>query len=301
MTRAAGFTSSAHEDAFRRATEPHLRGAAAAAVCGARTRAGAFCLLPPLREGAGRCLRHAGPKAANLHRERLRAEFLSGRIGAEEWHQREARRAANRLRQVWKKDGWASGRTINLGSHEEPFRANVRDRGIDVDALAPAVADWLRWRYRRTQIDRCDTLSWTRAVSADLRVRIAEAGPRPEGASEATALGLDVRPWMVGPGPADTGSKRQRGDLPRAPKVIRGKGHLRPGRPSTKPPGDVEMDELMSLYRAHRAAVEPMIDACRSEGDRVTVLRALRAYVADPNNAAARKLWLELAARLQPH
>jgi hypothetical protein len=60
-----GFASDAHEEAFRQAGAAHLRGAATPGVCGARTRSGRLCQQPPLREGAGRCLRHAGPKAAN--------------------------------------------------------------------------------------------------------------------------------------------------------------------------------------------------------------------------------------------
>ncbi len=103
------------------------------------------------RKDKGRCLNHAGPKAANEHHERLWREFQSGKLSPANWHRHEAKRAANRLHDKWKKDPWLPGWTIDLGQAEGEMTDSLRDFGVDGDRLAPAVVDWLRWRYRRTQ------------------------------------------------------------------------------------------------------------------------------------------------------
>lgn len=109
-----------------------------------------------------RCLRHAGPKAAAEHRDAQKRAFETGRISAEVWNRAEARRSANRLSRRWKKDQWVSGSTIDLGAHEGPLQEALG--GVDSAGLPPAVLDWLRWRYRRTQIDRQDDTGWHRAL-----------------------------------------------------------------------------------------------------------------------------------------
>jgi len=184
VTSKTGFQSDRLVSRFRERARITARGQAFAPICGARTRQGAACQNAPIREGKDRCLRHAGPKAANAHHERLWREFQSGKLSPTEWHRREAKRAANRLHDRWKKDPWVPGQTIDFGQAEGDMTDALRDLGVDVASLAPAVADWLRWRYRRTQIDRTDAGAWERAVRHDLPQRVTKAGPRPVGTSD---------------------------------------------------------------------------------------------------------------------
>ncbi|TPL53359.1 hypothetical protein FJ937_08370 [Mesorhizobium sp. B2-4-4] len=288
-----GFNSAEHQAAFHEARRLTQRGGANAPICGARTRAGTVCQNLPIREGKGRCLHHAGPKAAREHRARTYQDFLSGKISAGDWSRAEARRAANRLGWEWKRDPWTPGSTIDLGEEEGRLRADLRGRGVDVDALPPAVADWLRWRFRRTQIDRRDERGWMRVLSQHLSARINQAAERPA----VTANVLAGRTWTAD---TEAGSKRRRADQPRAPKVERGKGYLRRGRPRTQPPEADEADELMRVYREHRTIVAPMMSACPREEDRQLVLRALRDYLDNPNDMRAVSCWVELVRRLRP-
>ena len=89
--------------------------------------------------------------ALSRSRPRLWREFQSGKLSPANWHRHEAKRAANRLHDKWKKDPWLPGWTIDLGQAEGEMTDSLRDFGVDGDRLAPAVVDWLRWRYRRTQ------------------------------------------------------------------------------------------------------------------------------------------------------
>ncbi len=99
----SGFYTEEHEQNFRVANQRVRRGGANAEICGARTRTGSVCQMAPLK-GSRRCLRHAGPKAANEYRERQKEQFLSGRLSWTDWTRAEAKRAANRLREKWKRD-----------------------------------------------------------------------------------------------------------------------------------------------------------------------------------------------------
>ena len=288
-----GFKSAEHQAAFLEARRLTQRGGANASVCGARTRAGTACQNLPIREGKGRCLHHAGPKAAREHRARTYQEFLSGKISAGDWSRAEARRMANRLGWEWKRDPWTPGSTIDLGAWEGRLRADLRARGVDVDVLAPAVADWLRWRFRRTQIDRRDEREWVRVLNQRLPARINLAAERPAAAPDV----LIGRTWTAD---AEPWSKRRRADQPRAPKVERGKGYLRRGRPRTQTPEPDEADELMRVYREHRTIVATMMAACPREEDKRLVLRALRDYLDNPNDMRAVSCWVELVRRLRP-
>lgn len=73
------------------------------------------------------------------------------------------------------------GTTIDLGAHEDALRAALAARGVpyDMRTLAPAVADWLRWKFRRYQIDRTDAARWERVLAGDLPRRVKDAGPPP--------------------------------------------------------------------------------------------------------------------------
>ncbi|WP_114285678.1 hypothetical protein [Candidatus Halocynthiibacter alkanivorans] len=180
MQMKTSFWSLEHEAAFRDANQLVRRGGQCAAVCGARTRTGAACQNAPIREGKGRCLRHAGPKAAREHQEHQRRQFFAGKISAAEWSKSEARRAANRLGWEWKKGPSVPGSTIDLAALEAGFRRAIQAFCVDVALLAPAVADWLRWRFRRTQIDRQNERVWARILTVDLPDRIRKAGAKPD-------------------------------------------------------------------------------------------------------------------------
>lgn len=111
------------------------------------------------------------------------------------------------------------GTTIDLGAHEDALRAALAARGVpyDMRTLAPAVADWLRWKFRRYQIDRTDAARWERVLAGDLPRRVKDAGPPPAGyqadalcACEAPAGGAV---WTPDNRDGDAHSKRQRPDL----------------------------------------------------------------------------------------
>jgi hypothetical protein len=306
MSAQRPFYSAAHEHAFRAGSDRVQRGGPDAPVCGARTRQGRPCQNTPIREGKGRCLRHAGPHAARAHRERQLQGLRTGRVSPEEWNRAEARRAANKLSRAWRKDPWVSGTTIDLGPHEDALRADLAARGVghDMRTLAPAVADWLRWKFRRYQIDRTDAARWEGLLRDDLPRRVKEAGPPPAGC-QADALGACEAPaggavWTPDDNAGDARSKRQRPDLHKVEPKVRGKGYGRPGRPRTQPADPDEMEGLMKVYRQALDTVAPMIALCRTSGDQLALLRALRDFVQNPNDPGARDRWIEAAGRLRP-
>lgn len=151
----SGVHSAAHADRFHAAARLVQRGGPLAAVCGARTRSGAGCKQEPLAGGV-RCLRHGGPKAAAAHRERQLAGLRTGRVTPEVFARAEARRARNRLLDLWKRNPSAPGTTLDLGADEGRFQDALVAYGVGSGADLPAVTDWLRWRFRRCLIDRAD-------------------------------------------------------------------------------------------------------------------------------------------------
>lgn len=175
MQRPPGFKSDVHRENFLAAAKLHQRGGVLSPLCGARTRTGAVCTQVPINGGKGRCQRHCGPDAALAHRETQLRQMQTGKTSPEAFARAEARRARNRLTNGWKKNPSLPGRTIDLGAAEGVFLDAVRSLGADVDALLPAVRDWLAWRYQRTQLDRTADGAWTRAVRVDLPKRIADA------------------------------------------------------------------------------------------------------------------------------
>lgn len=296
------FQSPQHKAAFHHGGQLHERGGPAARNCGARLRTGAPCPNPPIKESKGRCLSHAGPKAANAHHESLRRGFVSGRISAEVWNQTEARRAANRLGDQWKNNPWKPGSTIDLGGHKSAFLDALG--GVQVDDLPPAVLDWLGWRYRRTQIDRQDGAAWHKALTQDLPRRVTTAGPRPVDAPErVTRPGTTPLAWVVS---ADStgigrgaGYKRSLPDKPRAPRIQRGKGYARPGRPRTQPADADEFEGLMRVYRENVTALKSIMEAVQGEAKQLAVLRTLRDYLVRPEDVEACKRWLALVEQVQ--
>lgn len=167
MPRIPGFKSETQRERFFEAAKPYIRGGHLARTCGAKLRTGGVCTQLALA-GEARCLRHGGPDATRRFRERQKAGLENGSVSPEEWARAEARRARNALTWAWRKDPRLPGRTIDLGPDEVSFVASAADMGVDVDALYPAVADWLRWRWRRYQKDRLDAARWAKVVREEL-------------------------------------------------------------------------------------------------------------------------------------
>src|SRR4051794_33000312 len=113
-----GFIDASHQAAFESARDQHRRGGGLAKCCGAKTRNGGSCMLPPL-EGQTRCLRHAGPNGARRYRDRQLQELAAGHLDPAVFAKAERRRAVNRLKYLWKKNPWVPGATIDLGIHEK--------------------------------------------------------------------------------------------------------------------------------------------------------------------------------------
>lgn len=269
------------------------RGGPLAPTCGTRTRNGGACANPPIKEGKGRCLSHCGPKAANAFRERQKRRFEAGQVSAEEWNRAEARRAANRLGDAWKKDPWTPGRTIDLGEHEVPFVEALG--GIDVATLAPAVADWLRWKYQRLQIDTRNDAAWMKVRLHKLPARSQDAGERPEAAVRRAAESNGSQGvWQPSRNSFAAPSRRGLPDQPRGHKPLRRGAISRAGRPLVRPASMDEQKELLDLYREHAAVLRPIMEMTTGESKRWAVVRALRAHLDDPQDAAAHQRWLAL-------
>lgn len=291
MPQRPAFQSDEHENQFREQARHFYFGAPSALTCGARTRVGGACTNPPIKEGKGRCLSHCGPHAARAFRERQKRRFEAGSITATEWNRAEGRRAANRLSDKWKNDPWHPGSTIDLADHEHSFRVALGD--IDINAVPPAVVDWLRWRYRRTQIDKCHYSAWVKARLEDLPARIAQASEKPAQRSMgSTRPEAPSQIWKVG----QTGgvSRRSLPDKPKAPPVIRGKGYTRPGRPRTRPANTDELEDLQRIYRENATALVPVMERAQGELKQLAALRTLRDYLSNPRNAAAHRRWMDL-------
>ena len=162
-----GWRSAEHRAAYVAACRAFGRGGPAARPCGAKLRNGGTCNDFALA-GEDRCRRHCGPDAARRFRERQKREFERGEVAPEVWAAAEARRARNALEWAWTRDPRLPGQTISLGEAEGAFQDAARALGVDVGALYPAQADWLRWKWQRYQRDRKDAAAWQRAVLTDL-------------------------------------------------------------------------------------------------------------------------------------
>jgi hypothetical protein len=330
MGEFGGFQSADHENRFRKASLAGQIGSAARAVCGVRTRAGTVCQHVPLEDGKGRCLRHCGPHAAHAYRQRQLRQMRTGRTTPAEFALAEARRLRNALQWAWRKNPSLPGRTIDLRTHESTFLEAVRALGVDLAGLYPAQADWLRWRYQRTQIDRTADAAWTRAVRVALPKQIADADAamiwvrlgspdrrtkagralkaalRAGGEASAAKLALEVAgssqndagaealptvPVWVAPAHGEP-SKRGRPDRAKRPPQTPAAARARPlGRPRAKPEAPDEVAALISLYRASDSAVQRMFQAIDGDADRLAFLRALQALVDDPHGGSARRRW----------
>lgn len=214
MPRILSFQSETQRTNFEGARADHVRGGALARPCGARLRTGRICTQLALA-GEARCLRHCGPDAAARFRERQIAGLRTGSVSPEAWVRAEARRARSALTWAWRKNPLLPGRTIDLGPDEAAFSASAAALGVDVYALYPAQADWLRWRWQRVQKDRPDDRLWLKVVREDL--------PRQRAAADAALAWVQL-------GITDLRSRQARavksavraGDLERAQAILAG-------------------------------------------------------------------------------
>lgn len=301
-----GFANFEVKQAFDAGRLRKQRGAPDAAICGARTKGGSLCQGLPLK-GGKRCLRHAGRYAALAHRERQREAFMSGKISADEWRLAEARRAANRLQYRWRSDPWLPGATIDLGQHEEAFRAAVGGSTSKLDELPAAVADWLRWKFRRFQLDRRDTGKWENILRVQLPERVRKIGPCPRTrTSEMRGMNPDpitepVFKTLPGEGAGGYSSKRHLPDKPKASPKIRQRKQFGRGRPRKvmeMNENEAEQNDLaMLLYRYHDV-INPLFARCQGDRDRMAVIYALRDMEARPGDRGAHERWRDILSKL---
>ncbi|MCB1466925.1 MAG: hypothetical protein KDK08_07235 [Rhizobiaceae bacterium] len=302
MPRGGGFYSEEQKRHFAAARALHQQGAPLERTCGAWTRSGRLCRNIPI-DGTKRCLRHAGPHAARAYRERQHDAFKAGKISAAEWAKAEAKRARNRIHDRWKRNPWLPGSTIDLGEHEAAFQATagVARRGSS-EPVPPAVLDWLRWRYRRLQLDRRRDAEWLRTVREELPRRLSAAGPAPhcdvlpsatvEGASPVDAA-AKAASWVAEP--LAPFSKRSRPDRPRAAAKERVRSLRGRGRPRSRV-REISEDEqtaLATFVYNYRDTLTPLFERCRLD-ERMQIVEALRAFVANPGDRGTRDRWMHV-------
>ena len=310
----------------------HQRGGPLSPMCVVRTRTGRACTQVPIKEGKGRCLRHCGPHAARAHRETQLRQMATGKTSPEAFARAEARRARNKLINGWKKNPSLPGKTIDLGQHEVTFLDTVAALSVDVDALYPAQADWLRWRFQRTQVDRTADAAWLRAVRVDLpkQIRMANAAMiwvrlgnldkrtkkgralkaalRAGSEAAAVALGFGhaeraqdgleravqarVRIWAA---PTDDGpSKRTLPDRIKQADSDQRPILKLPGRQVQNADDQNETSSLMQVYRSADAAVQQMFHALSGAEERRGFLLALRAVTKAPQDLIAQRRWMSI-------
>jgi hypothetical protein len=204
----------------------------------------------------------------------------------------EARRAANALRNAWRRDPWTPGRTIDLGEHEARF---LTESGLARQSapVAPAVLDFLRWRYRRLQVDHRRDGEWARVVNEEYPRRVRDAGPPPAG-HDPSACAVDKPVWTART-PA-TGSKRLRSD----PMLV---SSSEPAAKTMKPSpsDDIEVSEadLAQVSYEHRDILEPLLRLCYGISEQRLVIRELAIYLQRPTDLAAVRIWTSLVSKLR--
>lgn len=254
-------------------------------MCGARTRNGGNCRHAPLF-GHTRCLRHAGPKAARAYRQRQFEDMQAGKISYAEFARSEAKRAANRLRDQWKKNPWVHGSTIDLGEYETAFQEELLQWNGSRQ-LAPAILDWLRWRFRRLHIDRAHAKEWAGLLRDELPRRVRNAGAPPDGlAGQPVAAAT----WTVSDAPV-VGKRRKLDSKQRKARV----GPCMTG-PTTM--GDFDAVEFAQIVKDSGPGLTGLLDRCHDEVERDQVLVALVCYVRSPGPGPAQRRWQRIVRLL---
>jgi hypothetical protein len=156
--------------------------------------------------------------------------------------------------------------------------------------IAPAVLDWLRWKYRRLQIDRRRDDEWLRVLREDYPRRVRDAGAPP---TQVGGEGGPSRPlWVAERAP--TTSKRQRLDARR--DVLQ--PQPRPLQERDVPEQERDSNALALMVAEHRGTLAPLLDKCRSENEQRTLIVALWDYLAAPTDAGTGVRWRDVVTEL---
>jgi len=284
-----GFLNDQHRAAFEFARSEHRRGGSKAKCCGAKTRGGGWCRMPPLTEQL-RCLRHAGPVGARRHRESQLRELAAGRLDPIVFERAEQRRAANRLQRAWKADPWTPGTTIDLGLHEEAFRSALGVSELQLKLIPPAVLDWARWRFRRAHLDRRDPKGWRAALDA-LPGRVAAAG-EPSESFYSDFLNA-VAPHGT-PAHLPSWSRRRRAGIKKTDQRT-------PQTLSAKPPCVRPVEEVEALGNVlvrHQRDLKPVLTLCKTDEDLLRIAAAYRNLIQPESTAVAARAWCTLVQDL---
>lgn len=273
------FRDEHHEARFAEGRAIFRRGGTFAPLCGARTRNGGVCRHAPLA-GHTRCLRHAGPKAARAYRQHQFDEMQAGKISYEHFARSEAKRAANRLRDQWKKDPWVHGRTIDLLEHEMALQSELLHWNGS-GRLAPAIMDWLRWKFRRLQIDRAQNEAWAFLLRDELPRRVQEAGDPPAGWTEQQPA--EPAAWEAAGVPV--AGKRVRRDATRVRQKPQPKALPTPSKLA-----EFDPNEVAKIVNDCRGVLVPLLSLCASDDERSGLVAALVLYVKSPHGES-RKAW----------
>lgn len=322
-----GFYSEAHRSAFEEGNRLYRRGGPLASTCGARLPGGGTCEYAPLK-GEARCLRHGGPAAAKRYRDRQMQGLETGRVSPAEFARAEARRARNALQLSWKRDPRVPGATIDLGEHEWAFQEAAQRRDVDARNLYPAVADWLRWQWQRTQRDRDNPAGWMRVCREDLPKRQAKAdaaalwaalggyhrgsGPgrmlaatlRSKGADAARALVADWQAKGTNLPPKRRPPLTKAAVLPWKPDSAPGTGRRRarapqrstskgppPAMTPTEPEAEHDVEENAALLRSFGPEVRQVFKKVSTPAEEREFFNALRLLRDNPGGPAAYEAW----------
>jgi hypothetical protein len=165
--------------------------------------------------------------------------------------------------------------------------------GVDVAGLAPAVADWLRWRYQRLQIDTRNDVAWMEVRLTKLPARQERAGERLLVAAEAESSDTASHAiWRPKNAPNAAPSRRSFADRPRATKPVPIRNKACVGRPQSRPVDTDEQEALLELYRDHADVLRPIMQMTKGEAAQWAVLRTLRGYLDAPQDSGAHQRWI---------
>jgi hypothetical protein len=277
------FYSDLHEERFLAARALARPGGEHAKICGARTRTGKVCGKVPLK-GHDRCLAHAGRTAAREFRERQYQAMLRGKLPYAVFAKAEEKRAVNRLRNAWKRDPWANGRTIDLGPHEARFQ----------EALGTP-----RGTPRRSR-----PLCWTGSAGAFVGCKstgtMIGSGSRPCGANTKPGLTVPVpRPLAGSRWPDRNPSGLSRRQVQDRRRAVQDKEAKMPPAKSVQSLDQDDRAELSQLVTQARDVLAPLFALCLGEDEAMQVAVRFRDTVKYPENSEARRRWLEIQSALR--
>lgn len=282
-----GFIDDNHRASFLHSGRTTRFGSPGKSACGARTRKGERCQAAPLT-GHNRCLKHAGPKAAKAHREAQLRDLAAGRLDPAVFARAEEKRARNRLHDLWKKHGpWFPGSTIDLGPHEAQFATALDIAGWCVSRLPPGIADRLRWKFRRTVLDRSRPAIWAEVVH-ELPSLIAAAGDAPDEYIGPSMPG----PAAVAPDRLPLHSRRRRAD----DAMISGK--TRTARQRSPPLPHLSPEDAAEMLFRNRADLAPVLSCCENEDQRSAVAAAYKLMLDRPDELKSRRTWSEIVQKI---